>query len=228
MIFSGKKVPGECPILIVGLGNPGKTYETTRHNVGFRAVDIIAEQLQIPMKKEKFKAIIGEGRCSDRKVILAKPQTFMNLSGDAVIALFHFYKPNISDMILIYDDVDIPVGAIRIRPFGSSGTHNGMRSVVGVMNNNRFPRIRIGIGKPTEFVDIRDFVLTKFSQDEKDSVSNAIEVAAHAAIDIISLGIEKSMNIHNPKKKDKTKGDKDDKGENEHKQSKINRQLDNE
>ena len=202
MIFN-KKISGaeEQPVLIVGLGNPGRTYELTRHNVGFQALDIIAGKLNIQIKKNKFQAVIGEGRYQNRNVILAKPQTFMNLSGEAVFAAQKFYKPDIKDIILIYDDVDIPLGLIRVRPFGSPGTHNGMRSVTHALNSDRFPRIRIGIGKPYEFVDISDFVLTRFANDERDQVLKAIEQAANAAVDIMMFGVEKSMNLHNMKKK---------------------------
>ena len=205
MFFSKYKSSSEKPIVVIGLGNPGSTYEKSRHNVGFLTIDAIARKLDISVQKQKprFKAQIGEGSCNGRKVVLVKPQTYMNLSGEAVVAVCQFYKPEISQVIVIYDDVDIELGSIRIRRFGSSGTHNGMRSVTELLGSEQFPRIRIGIGQPPEFMDIKDFVLTRFSDGESKLVSEAIECAASAALDIITAGIEKAMNLHNKSRKPK-------------------------
>ncbi|MDR3121228.1 MAG: aminoacyl-tRNA hydrolase [Clostridiales bacterium] len=186
--------------LIVGLGNPGRDYDATRHNVGFRAVDEIAERTRIGVQKRRFRALVGEGRHEGHKLVLLKPQTYMNLSGEAVREAVRYYKPDLSHLVLIYDDVDIPLGSIRIRPFGSPGTHNGMRSVTDSLDDGQFPRVRIGIGKPPPFVDLRDFVLTRFSAAEKEPVDGAVRDAAGAALDIVALGVERAMNLHNPKK----------------------------
>ena len=132
--------------VIVGLGNPGKKYENTRHNMGFMAIDLLADKFGIKVDKIKHKALIGEGRIANQKVLLAKPQTYMNLSGESVREILSYYKVDVENLIVIYDDIDIPTGTIRIRKFGSAGTHNGMRSVVYQLKSDRFPRIRVGIG----------------------------------------------------------------------------------
>ena len=201
MFFSRKKADGEKPVVIIGLGNPGTTYEKSRHNVGFLAVDAIARKLGIDDLKQKtrFKAQIGEGNRNGQKIVLVKPQTYMNLSGEAVVAVCQFYKPDLSRVIVIYDDVDIVLGAVRVRPFGSSGTHNGMRSVTELLGTEKFPRIRIGIGQPPDYMDIRDFVLTRFAEEESVKITEAVAQAAGAALDIVALGVEQAMNLHNRK-----------------------------
>ena len=132
--------------VIVGLGNPGKKYENTRHNMGFLAVDVLAEKYDIKVNKIKFKSLVGEGRIAGEKVVLAKPQTYMNLSGEAVREIVDFYKIEPQQLIVIYDDIDIDTGAIRIRKKGSAGTHNGMRNILYQIRTEDFPRIRVGIG----------------------------------------------------------------------------------
>ena len=132
--------------IIAGLGNPGREYESTKHNVGFMTLDLLADKLGISISKEKFKALIGEGRIGTEKIILVKPQTYMNLSGESIREVVGFYKIDIEDLIVIYDDIDIPAGTLRIRSKGSAGTHNGMRSVVYQLQEDGFPRIRVGIG----------------------------------------------------------------------------------
>ena len=132
--------------IIAGLGNPGKKYENTRHNMGFLAVDLLAEKYDIRIDKIKFKALVGEGRIAGQKVLLVKPQTFMNLSGQSIVEIMNFYKEDVENLIVIYDDIDIPTGTIRIRKKGSAGTHNGMRNIVYLLGDDGFPRIRVGIG----------------------------------------------------------------------------------
>lgn len=149
--------------VIVGLGNPGKKYENTRHNMGFIAVDLLAKEYGIKVDKIKHKALVGEGRIADQKVLLVKPQTYMNLSGESVREVLSYYKVDIENLIVIYDDLDIPTGTIRIRKFGSAGTHNGMRSVVYQIQSDRFPRIRVGIGSE-KHSDLIDFVTGGFTK----------------------------------------------------------------
>ena len=133
--------------LIVGLGNPGEQYKHTRHNVGFDVVEILAQKLGIKMNRHRFRAEVGEGTYEGMKLVLARPQTFMNLSGESVVPLVQWYKPRANCLALVYDDCDLPVGALRVRPSGSPGTHNGMKSVIGLLGREDFPRVRVGIGR---------------------------------------------------------------------------------
>lgn len=181
--------------IIAGLGNPGKEYDGTRHNIGFLAVDEIAKKLDIDVCKLKFKSLIGEGIYKGEKVILQKPQTFMNLSGEAIYDIVNFYKIPLKNVIVIYDDKDLDVGKIRIRKKGSSGGHNGMKSIIYILNSEEFPRIRIGIGKPEG--DLISHVLGKFNDYDKKMVYNAVLKAADAALDIIESGIEMAMSRFN-------------------------------
>lgn len=197
--------------IIVGLGNPGKKYENTRHNMGFIAVDLIAEEYGIKVDKLKFKALVGEGRIAGQKVVLVKPQTFMNLSGQSVTEIMNFYKEDIENLIVIYDDIDIPTGSIRLRKKGSAGTHNGMRNIVYLLGDDGFPRIRVGIGSETK-VDLINYVVGGVSKKEKDILEDALTKAAKAAVCIIEKGIDKAMNEYNikPKKEKKEKAEKED------------------
>lgn len=185
--------------IIVGLGNPGKQYEATRHNVGFIAIDEIAKRLQIRMDKLKFKAVIGEGRIGAEKVILAKPQTFMNLSGQTVVEMMNYYKVPMENLIVIYDDIDIEVGQIRIRHKGSAGTHNGMRNIIYLLGDDNFPRIRIGVSKPKTEQDLASFVLSKFDKSEIEPMIQSIETAAMAAIESVETTVDIAMNKYNRK-----------------------------
>lgn len=185
--------------IIAGLGNPGDKYKQTRHNMGFRALDKIAEALNIDVNKSKFKSLIGEGKIGSEKVLLVKPQTYMNLSGDALREVVNFYKVEANKIIIIYDDIDIPLGSIRIRKFGGPGTHNGMRSVVSQLGTTEFPRIRTGVGGTKG--SLVNHVIGKVSKDENLILDETAENAAKAAIDIIELGIDKAMNRNNTVKK---------------------------
>ena len=182
--------------IIVGLGNPGLRYQKTRHNMGFMTIDRLAEKTGTKVSKLKFKAKVGEGNISGRKVIFVKPQTFMNLSGNSVREVMDFYKTEKDHLILIYDDLDLDAGRIRLRAKGSAGTHNGMRSVVAQLGYSDFPRIRIGIGDP-ENKDAIGHVIGKISKNEKEILSDAVDKAADAAVSIITDGIERAMNIFN-------------------------------
>lgn len=182
--------------IIVGLGNPGKKYETTRHNVGFHSIDIIARRNQIEINKLKHKALYGEGFISTEKTILIKPQTFMNRSGESLLDVVKYYKIPAEQLILIYDDIDILVGSIRIREKGSAGTHNGMKSIVYQLQTDLFPRIRIGVGRPQN-QDLADYVLSPFPKQEISLMREAIERASLAAEEIVTQGIQKAMNKYN-------------------------------
>lgn len=186
--------------IIVGLGNPGKQYEQTRHNVGFIAIDEIAKRLSIKMDKLKFKAIIGEGKIGLNKVILVKPQTFMNLSGQSVLEIMNFYKVQKENLIVLYDDIDVDVGKVRIRHKGSSGTHNGMRNIIYLLGYDDFPRFRIGISKPSnKNYNLADYVLGKFEKSEINNIVSAIEMTAEAVIYSVENTLDKAMNKYNAK-----------------------------
>lgn len=184
--------------VIVGLGNPGKTYEHTRHNIGFTVLDLLAENHQIKINKIKHKALVGEGFISGQKVLLVKPQTYMNLSGQSVREVLEYYKVDPEHLVVIYDDIDIPCGSIRVRKKGSGGTHNGMRSILYDIQSDQFPRIRIGIGKETR-QDLKDYVLGGFSKDEKKQIEDAVIKGAKAAACILEKGIEIAMGEYNAK-----------------------------
>ncbi len=183
--------------LIVGLGNPGKQYEATRHNVGFIAIDEIAKRLNVKVDRIKFKSLVGEGRIGTRKIVLAKPQTYMNLSGQAVVELMNYYKPDRAQLIVIYDDIDIEAGHIRIRHKGSSGSHNGMKNIIYLLGYDDFPRIRIGVSKPRPQQDLASFVLSKFDRNEIEPMIRAIETAASAAIEAVETTLDIAMNKYN-------------------------------
>jgi len=186
--------------LIVGLGNPGDKYRYTKHNVGFMVLDYFASQHNINISKIKHKAILGEGLIGQEKVVLVKPQTYMNLSGESVQELMNWYKEDISRLIVVYDDVDLPVGRIRIRPEGSSGTHNGMKSVIYLLNTDKFPRLRVGISKQPEYMDLADYVLSRFSDEEIPLMEEAIKRSALAVEEIIKNGVNSAMNKYNREK----------------------------
>ena len=185
--------------IITGLGNPGRKYENTRHNLGFTTVDRLAEEHGISVTKSKHKALIGEGRISGQKVLLVKPQTFMNLSGEAVRAVMDYYKEPVENLLVIYDDADIPAGAVRIRKKGGAGTHNGMRSVVSCLGDDGFARIRIGIGTQDDR-DIVDHVLGGFTREEADVMREAVLTAVSAVECMLSEGIDIAMNEYNTRK----------------------------
>lgn len=182
---------------VIGLGNPGNKYRGTRHNVGFDTIDCIAQRNDAKVTKIKFKAVYGETQIGGQKVLLVKPQTYMNKSGESVLELLNFYKIPLENLIVIVDDVDIKHGTIRIRTKGSAGTHNGMKSIIYLLQSNNFPRVKIGIGKPNEHQDLADFVLSGFSKDDRIIIDNAIEQAAKAVEKIITDGINTAMNEFN-------------------------------
>lgn len=183
--------------IIVGLGNPGREYEKTRHNTGFMVLDELSKKYNIDISKEKHKALIGAGTIEGEKIILVKPQTFMNLSGESVQEIMNFYKEDINNLIVIFDDIDLPVGTIRIKQNGSAGTHNGVKSIVKELNSKEFKRIKVGIGGPNENMDLISHVLGKFSNEEITKIDESMTNAAEAVVDIIKSGVLKAMNKYN-------------------------------
>ena len=184
--------------VICGLGNPGRKYENTRHNIGFIAIDRLADKLDVKVNRSRFRSTVGETQIDGEKVLLVKPETYMNDSGLAVKEIMDFYKLDPSDLIVIYDDFDIPEGTVRIRPFGSSGTHNGMKSIIRLLGSDRFPRIRIGTGKEDmEKRELIGFVLGGFTGEEVKIMENAVDVARDAAICFAKSGIDRAMNRYN-------------------------------
>lgn len=184
--------------IIVGLGNPGKKYENTRHNIGFIALDYLAQKHDISITRIKHKALVGEGRIAGQKVLLVKPQTYMNLSGNCVREVLEYYKEDTEKLLVIYDDIDIPAGSVRIRKKGSAGTHNGMRSIIYDIQTDQFPRIRIGMGK-SDKIPLADFVTGSFSKDEKDIFEKAVMHASEAVESFIENGIEKTVSEYSTK-----------------------------
>lgn len=183
--------------LIVGLGNPGEEYANTRHNVGFRVIHFLAKISGIKATTFKFKAIIGRGCIEDNKVILAQPQTFMNNSGEAVGLLVNYFKIPLDKIIIIHDDLDLPTGKIRIRLNGSSGGHKGLRSIINTLGSEEISRIRIGIGRPTDRVEVIDYVLDYFEPEEEEEITKSISLAAAAVKSILSEGYFTAMNKYN-------------------------------
>lgn len=184
--------------IIVGLGNFGKQYDNTRHNVGFAAIDKLAEQENIDVLEKKHKAVIGKGIVAGEKCILAKPTTFMNLSGECVRALLDYYKADeTTELIVISDDVSLAVGQLRIRKKGSAGGHNGLKNIIAHLGHDRFIRIRMGVGEKPKGWDLADYVLGRFSGPEKETMDEAAERAADAIRMIISRDADAAMNEFN-------------------------------
>lgn len=181
----------------MGFGNPEPEYSKTRHNVGFDAVNYISEKYNIEIKKKEFDSLMGSGIINGEKVILMKPQTYMNESGKAVIQAMNFYKLPIENLIVIYDDIDIDEGIVKIRKKGGPGTHNGMRSLMEYLNNVNFPRVRIGTGKPVFKELLIQHVIEKLSDGKYKIYVPAIEKAGNAAVDIIEKGVDLAMNLNN-------------------------------
>ena len=184
--------------MIVGLGNPGKQYEFTRHNAGFLCLDYLAAKNNIKVNKIKFKSLVGEGNISGEKVILLKPTTFMNLSGEAVVQAAGFYKIDVSDIIVVYDDISLPLGSLRIRERGSAGSHNGMKNIIYLLGKDNFPRIRLGVGANGDR-DLADYVLGKFSKEELKDFSSSVEDAVDAISYMLKGDTQKAMNLYNKK-----------------------------
>ncbi|MDI6703521.1 MAG: aminoacyl-tRNA hydrolase [bacterium] len=186
--------------IVVGLGNPGHEYTYTRHNIGFRVVNRLAKSIKIERIYSKYQSTIKEGLLNGKNLILAKPKTYMNLSGRAVSALVNGYKIPLSRLLIIYDDVDLELGRIRIKKQGGAGGHKGVSSVISYLQSNVFPRLKIGIGHPLEEMDIKDYVLSRFTPSEKEVIKESIKTASEAVISIIVEGIDKAMSKYNQRK----------------------------
>ncbi len=195
MIF--KKQPNTDTYLIVGLGNPGKEYANNRHNAGFLAVDKLAERLGVKFTRMQSNALVTKANDGNKKLILAKPRTFMNNSGQAVGALAKFYKLEQENVLIVYDDVDLPFDTLRLRPEGGSGGHKGMKSIIQRLGTQEFPRLRIGVGRPKGQMATPDYVLQDFSKDEMDVIPFILDKAADAILEFVRYGIESAMNTYN-------------------------------
>ena len=194
--------------LIAGLGNPGAKYDGTKHNVGFRVIDLIAEQFKIDISRIKNKGFQGNGVIAGEKVILLKPLTYMNLSGESIKETMSFYKIPAKDIVVIYDDISIPPGATRIRERGSAGGHNGMKNIISRLNSEEFLRLRVGIGEKPNGWDLADYVLSRFSKDEEPLVAAGCERAAKAVEIYIKDGVNAAMNFANtPRAKKENPGE---------------------
>lgn len=186
--------------IIIGLGNPTEKYQATRHNIGWDAITRISDDYGIPLNQMKHKAICGAGYIEGEKVILAQPVTYMNLSGESVRELVDYYKVSTNDIIVIYDDISLDVGQLRIRKKGSAGGHNGIKSIISNLGTEEFPRIRIGIGDKPEGWDLADYVLSRFKNEEEPIIRQALKDASDACRLIITSGIDAAMNKYNKKK----------------------------
>ncbi|WP_163151506.1 aminoacyl-tRNA hydrolase [Anoxybacillus sp. MB8] len=183
--------------LFVGLGNPGKEYEQTRHNVGFMVVDELAHRWGFALNQTKFQGIFASGIISGEKVILCKPLTYMNLSGECVRPLMDYYDIDVDDVIVIYDDLDLPTGTVRLRPKGSAGGHNGMKSLIHHLKTEQLKRIRIGIDRPKNGMKVSDYVLGRFTTEEKINIDQAIQKAADACERSLQIPFAQVMNEFN-------------------------------
>ena len=188
--------------IIVGLGNPGKDYKNTRHNIGFDVIDVLADQENISVMEKKHKALIGKGVIAGQKVILAKPQTFMNLSGESVRSLLDYYKADeAEELIVISDDISLPPGQIRIRKKGSAGGHNGLKNIIAHLGHDSFQRIKMGVGEKPKGYDLADYVLGHFDNVDRKIMDDAAKSAADAVRQILTEGADAAMNHYNKKVK---------------------------
>lgn len=189
--------------IIAGLGNPTKQYEGTRHNAGFEVIDRLSEKYNIDVGTKKHRALIGKGVIAGQKVILAKPQTYMNLSGESIRSLLDYYKiDEEQELLIIYDDISLNPGQIRIRAKGSAGGHNGIKNIIAHLGSQVFPRIKVGVGEKPRGRDLADYVLGHFSKEEKVLMEEGYDNAVHAAEMIVSGSVESAMNEYNRKKKE--------------------------
>ena len=187
--------------LIVGLGNPGKQYENTRHNVGFDAVDLLVDEYRVPSSGKQHKAMYGKGVIAGQKVILAKPLTYMNLSGESVRALVDYYKIDPEEeLIVIYDDISLEPGQLRIRIKGSAGGHNGIKNILQHLGHDVFMRVKIGVGEKPKGYDLADYVLGHFSKNEKEIMDEALQETVRAVTTLIKEGPDTAMNQYNKKR----------------------------
>lgn len=185
------------PYLVVGLGNPGREHQGNRHNVGFMVLDQVAKELGIEFRKIKMDALLTRGRFGDEKVFLAKPQTYMNNSGRAVRSLMQFYKLPLDHLLVVYDDVDLPFEALRLRPGGGAGGQKGVRSIIRALGSEEFARLRVGIGRPPGRMSVSSYVLTDFSGQEGEALPFVIDDAAQAVLTFVRDGLDQAMTLFN-------------------------------
>ncbi len=197
LFVSKKESSGTRMKLIVGLGNPGREYELTRHNIGFMAIDELAKRWNISLNEQKFKGVFGAGFVNGEKVILLKPLTYMNLSGESIRPLMDYYKIDVEDFVVLYDDLDIPVGKLRFRMKGSAGGHNGVKSTISHLGTQEFQRIRMGIDRPKNGMKVVDYVLGRFTSEEIPDVNHSIEKAADACEEWLNKPFLQIMNTFN-------------------------------
>lgn len=183
--------------IIAGLGNPGKQYDKTRHNAGFMTLDVLADRYGIAIGEKAHKALIGKGMIEGNKVILVKPQTFMNLSGESIRSVMDYYQVEPSNFIVIYDDISLEPGALRIRKKGSAGGHNGIKNIIARLGTQEFPRVRVGVGAKPEQGDLVNYVLGHFSKGEKEAMEQAFKDGAAAVVSMMTEGIDGAMNHFN-------------------------------
>lgn len=186
--------------IIAGLGNPSKEYEKTRHNAGFDTIDLLAEKLGIDLTEKKHRAYCGKGMIGTEKVLLLKPQTFMNNSGESLRDAADFYKVEPEQILVIYDDISLEPGQLRIRMKGSAGGHNGIKSIIAHLKTQDFPRIKIGVGAKPERMDLADYVLSRFSPSEREKMEESFREGAEAVITFLQDGADAAMNRYNRKK----------------------------
>ena len=195
--------------IFVGLGNPTPEYAATKHNVGFMLADLLKDELSADNWREKFNALVAEGFFNSEKILIVKPQTFMNLSGEAVAPIVNFYKIDVQNLVVAHDDMDLPLGMIRLRPKGSGGGHHGIESIIQHLGGEQnFPRVRIGVGRPPQNWSVNHHVLSPFTQEDADKISAALEELVPAVTCIFSEGINNAMNKFNPKRKKSAIADK--------------------
>lgn len=201
MFFFRRKKEETTPMyLIAGLGNPTSKYEKTRHNAGFDVIDLLAEKYHISVTEQKHKALSGSGIIEGQRVLLVKPQTFMNLSGESIVAFLNFYKLDVTtQMIVIYDDISLAPGKLRVRMKGSAGGHNGIKNIIARVGSQDFMRIRVGIGEKPQGWDLADYVTSRFSREERAQVEEAMELAADAAALMVQGKTDEAMNRYNGK-----------------------------
>lgn len=196
-IFNRQSNNGASPILVIGLGNPGREYKETRHNVGFMVADRLAARMGASFGRLESKALVAKGELAGRRVILGKPQTYMNLSGQSVSSLVRFYKVSLESLLVAYDDVDLPFGVLRLRPGGGSAGQKGMASIIQSLGGQNFSRLRIGIGRPPGRMEAADYVLQKFSRSEQEQLDEILDRAADAVQAFVTQGLEMAMNQYN-------------------------------
>lgn len=188
--------------IIAGLGNPTKEYDKTRHNVGFEVIDRLADRYDIDVSERKHRAFCGKGMIEGQKVLLVKPQTFMNLSGESLRSVVDYYKVMPEELVVIYDDISLPLGQLRIRLKGSAGGHNGIKNIIAHLGTQEFPRIKVGVGAKPPRMDLKDYVLSRFSKGEQELMDEAFQEAAQAVAMMIGEGADRAMNHFNTKKKE--------------------------